>query len=168
MGHTRDQQAALKVEIAKPEYSAMTDEEIADALNTNPSPDTYAKVEYSDVISYLMVANKWLAIKVSTNDAAEELMDAVQHFKSFDLNKPLVKTKIEATLDALVTATLNNEAYYVTSFTVNAATAAANCAKQFVPRWGGKFKIGVRNLTGVAFAATGNTVEGRRHGYASQ
>ena len=103
----RTQQQALKALLLTAPYSGLADAQAkADAVNTNISADQYKKVEYSDVISYLMVVNKWLPIKVSTNDAAEELMDAVQHFRTFDLNKPLVKTKIEGTLDALITATL--------------------------------------------------------------
>jgi hypothetical protein len=105
----RTQQQALKALLLTAPYSGLADAQAkADAINTNISADQYKKVEYSDVISYLMVVNKWLPIKVSTNDAAEELIDAVQHFESFDLNKPLVKAKIEATLDALITAMLLN------------------------------------------------------------
>ena len=63
-----------------------------------------------------------------------------------------------------------NETYYAGSFTVNdteLVAVRAGVASVVIP-WGGKFKIAVRNLTGQAFAATGNTVKGRRHGYQSQ
>ena len=101
----KTQQAALKAELAKAAYTGLADAQAkADAINTNISTDKFKKVEYSDVISYLMVVDKWLPIKNSTVDAAEELRDAVQHFQTFDLNKPLVKAKIESTFDALIAA----------------------------------------------------------------
>lgn len=100
------QQTALKTEALKVAYNGMTAQQKADAMNTNFSTVKFNKVEYADVLSYLMVVGKWIPIKDSAVVAARELVDAVDKFNTFDLGKPLVKTKVEGTLDALITATL--------------------------------------------------------------
>ena len=60
-----------------------------------------------------------------------------------------------------------NNQYYVGSVTTTGATAAQRMVLRNVACPNGLFKIGIRNQTGVAFAASGNTVKYRRHQYSS-
>ena len=96
----------LKTEIALPTYSGMTDQEIADSLNA-ATVSTFKKVDYADVASYLMLVEKYLPIKKSSEgltpkDSAESFMLAMRTFQSFDLKKPGVETAVVNLLDALI------------------------------------------------------------------
>lgn len=56
-----------------------------------------------------------------------------------------------------------HEPYYVGSFTTSGATAAQRLILRDVPLPSGLFKVGVRNRSGVALAASGNTLKYRPH-----
>ena len=61
-----------------------------------------------------------------------------------------------------------NNPYYVGSFTTSGTTAAQRLTSLrggALPK--GKFKVGVRNRSNVAFAASGNTLKWRPHQYSS-
>lgn len=69
--------------------------------------------------------------------------------------------------DNVTTDEQENNAHYVGSFTTSGATAAQRLALRSVAMPAGKFKLGVRNNSGVAFAASGNTLKYRRWNWAS-
>ena len=97
------QQIDLKAELLLPAYKAMTTQEKADALNALTVP-RFQPVSYRDVASYFMVVDKYLVLNDATDDAAREFMLAMRTFNNFDMTNPIVETKINASLDALVTA----------------------------------------------------------------
>ena len=95
----------LKTEIALPMYSAMTDQQIATSINTL-SVINYKIVDYADVASYLTVVSKYLVISESTLESARSFMLAMNTFKTFNLNLPLVSTTVGNILVALKTDNL--------------------------------------------------------------
>ena len=95
----------LKTELALPKYSAMTDQQAADDLNTADIIN-YQVVDYSDVSSYLSVKDKRLAIAESALESARTFMLDIREFKTFDLNKPFVKDTVTRRLDALIVDSL--------------------------------------------------------------
>ena len=60
-----------------------------------------------------------------------------------------------------------NDPYLIGSPVTNSSTVAQRMLFRKVNMPPGKFKIGARNKTGVALAATGNTINFRRWGFAS-
>ena len=91
----------LKTELADVKYDAMSDQEAADSLN-DVSISAYQRVDYADVASYLMVVDKYLAIKTSTKASAKKFMLAMDTFQTFNLDLPLVATTVTTILDALI------------------------------------------------------------------
>ncbi len=66
-------------------------------------------IDTADIKKYLILADKWLPIKIST---AHITMDALSVFESFRLTDPvtgqMVLAKLESMMDALITAGLLN------------------------------------------------------------
>lgn len=64
----------------------------------------------SDIKRYLMLVDKWMPLKASTDDAALVALEALNMFETFQFADedfgPLVKAKVSAICDALVTAGL--------------------------------------------------------------
>lgn len=65
----------------------------------------------------------------------------------------------------VTTSEQENDQYFVGAVTTSGATEAQVLALRDVKLPPGKFKVGVRNNSGVAFAASGNTLEYRPHSY---
>ena len=63
----------------------------------------------------------------------------------------------------VTTAQQQNQPYYVGSFTTSGTTAAQRLTLRDIPLPNGLFKLAVRNLSNVAFAASGNTLKYRPH-----
>ncbi len=98
-----EQYVALKAELVLPAYNGMTVDQKVAALNDN-STTRYQKVQYRDVASYLMVVGKYLVLSDAVDNDAREFMLAMNTFNNFDMTNPVVETKINASLDALITA----------------------------------------------------------------
>lgn len=93
--------SVLKNEISSPDYSGLSDQQVAASLNIQDIP-AYKKVEYSDVASYLMLVEKYLAISDSALPSAKSFMLAMNTFETFDLNKPGVLTAVVNLFDAMI------------------------------------------------------------------
>lgn len=65
--------------------------------------------------------------------------------------------------DNVTTEEQENEAHYVGAVRTSGATAAQRLVLRSVELPNGKYKYGFRNRTGVALAASGNTVKWRPH-----
>lgn len=69
--------------------------------------------------------------------------------------------------DNVITDEQENNIHFVGAFTTTGATEAQRLTIRNIPLPPGKFKFGVRNRSGVAFAASGNTLKYRPWNYAS-
>lgn len=63
----------------------------------------------------------------------------------------------------VTTAQQHHQPYYAGSFTTSGATAAQRLTLRDVPLPNGLFKVGIRNLSNVSLAASGNTLKYRPH-----
>ncbi|MBL4709755.1 MAG: hypothetical protein JKY48_15080 [Flavobacteriales bacterium] len=93
-------------------YSGMNNIQVADSLAKNKDRNIAKLVERGDVIGYLVIERKYIAIKQSTESSAVEFITALEDLGSFDLSKQGATTNAAATvstlLDELVTAGLLN------------------------------------------------------------
>lgn len=67
----------------------------------------------------------------------------------------------------VITDEQENNVFFVGAFTTSGATAAQRLALRGIDLPPGKFKVGVRNRSGVALAASGNTLKYRPWQYSS-
>ena len=97
-------------------YSGMTDAAVVDSLYTKNRP---GPVPAKDVRRYLLLAGKWPMIvdtaaqdgTATTRVACINIIDSLANFDDFDLEDSGVLAVVTAGLDALVTATLIDEAH---------------------------------------------------------
>ena len=86
-------------------YSTMTD---AQRLSSITTKNISAKVPISarSVKRYLILNDKWLTIKNSTDANALIALDALKEFDEFDVQDSLVLNKLTSIIDGLITAGL--------------------------------------------------------------
>lgn len=123
--------------------------------------------EYTDLsdevdnssLKYLMADFEWVNTAVLTVTPAS--IEVFLVISMDDTNYP------NWTGDGVVDLAENNQ-HYVGSFTLEVGTVAQRHPLRNVQMPPSKFKIGVRNKSGVALAASGSTLKFRRWGYSSQ
>ena len=86
------------------QYQATFDVMVEETITVTKDIDT------ADIKKYLILVDKWLPIKISTEVAAQITMDALNVFESFRLTDtvtgPMVSAKLESMMDALIAANL--------------------------------------------------------------
>jgi len=86
------------------QYQAAFDVMVAETEAVTKDIDTV------EIKKYLILTDKWMGIKVSTEIAAQVTMDALTVFESFRLTDPatgpMVAAKLESMMDALIAANL--------------------------------------------------------------
>jgi len=113
----RDQQIALKAELLAGHpvtgaYDADPEIAMGQILAENITPATPSKVEYSDVISYMVAAEKIVPLLASSTASAIELKFLADSAKmqTFDLTIPHVAASVNRLMAALVADALMDAA----------------------------------------------------------
>jgi hypothetical protein len=108
------------------QYQTAFDVMVAETVSITKDIDT------ADIKKYLILADKWLPIKISTEVAAHITMDALSVFESFRLTDPvtgqMVSAKLESMMDALITAGLLN---------IDDKTEIMSMGNKSQPKWSG-------------------------------
>lgn len=87
-------------------YAAMSPAETAASLNAKDRPGPVPAI---DVVRYLILQGKWAALKISTSEAAVNVIETLTRFDSIDLEA--YRAQVEAALDAVVLAGLIDAAH---------------------------------------------------------
>jgi len=103
--------------------SGMTADELFDDLN-GKTERVYVEINTTGIKRYLIMVDKWIGLQKTTGHSDEHIaalantvMDTLNNFETLHYANDMVRAKVDAMLDALVTITIlsQTEADYVKS-----------------------------------------------------
>ena len=83
-------------------YSTMGDSDVLHSLLNTKDREIPHVVQRSDVIGYLVIERKYLAVKESQSSSAKEFLAAINDLGSFDLTKQGLTNSALSTVNALL------------------------------------------------------------------
>lgn len=95
----------LREEINKPEYTGLSDSELADIFN-DKNIEVTKDIDVIDIKKYLILTGKILPIKQSDKPSAMIAIEAMSTFSHFVMSDPLNAAALESQLDGLTSDSL--------------------------------------------------------------
>lgn len=86
-------------------FTGMSNDAVAEALNA-PTIPAKQSIQTAAIKKYLLLTDRWLDVKQSTEMAAKVSVDALELFDSFTMDDAAVEAKISQMMEGLVDASL--------------------------------------------------------------